>query len=317
MTTVLKQEPLRAMDFANRGPRFFEDILYNISDGVYFVDRNRRILYWNKGATQLTGYEQSEILGRYCNDNILCHVDENGAQLCQNGMCPLAVSISDGQGHNASIFLRHKQGHRVPVWVRVQPIFGEDGSIEGAVEIFSNNTAQVDAERRAGELNQMAFLDHLTELPNRRYVEMSLESAFQEHRSHGQRCGILLIDIDHFKQINDSLGHACGDKVLQEVGKTLKSSLRSNDVLGRWGGDEFLAIIRGIEGEQLRMMADRCVAMVGSAQILCEGQSRVQASVSIGAMEIRGSDSVNDLLQHVDELLYTSKAAGRGRATVD
>lgn len=316
MTEVLGQEPLRAMDFASGGPKFFEDILYNISDGVYFVDRNRRILYWNKGASQLTGYEQSEILGRPCNDNILCHVDGQGNQLCGCG-CPLSASISDGQGHNAAVFLHHKQGHRVPVWVRVQPIFGENDSIEGAVEIFSNNTAQVEAERRAAELKRMAFLDPLTELPNRRFVEMSLDTAFQEYRSHRQQFGVLLIDIDHFKQVNDTFGHACGDRVLLEVGKTLKSSLRSSDVIGRWGGDEFLAISRGIEGEQLRMMAGRCAAMVGSAHVLHEGKSRVQASVSIGAAEIRASDSVIDLLQHVDELLYTSKAAGRGRATVE
>ena len=114
---------------------------------------------------------------------------------------------------------RHKQGHRLPVAVRVQPIRGRDGSVEGAVEIFSNNYAEVIAERRVKEMKQMALIDHLTQLPNRRYLEKLLESAHQEFRAEGVRFGVLVIDVDHFKAINDTFGHRWGDIALQEIGK--------------------------------------------------------------------------------------------------
>ncbi len=96
-------------------PSFYKTLLDDMSDGVYFVDRDRRILYWNKGAIRLTGYQSEEMVGRCCQDNTLCHVDAAGRNLCHDG-CPLTASISDGGSHEAPVFLRHKQGRRVPVW---------------------------------------------------------------------------------------------------------------------------------------------------------------------------------------------------------
>jgi len=154
-----------------------------MSDGVYFVDRERRILYWSEGAYRLTGYKAEELLGKFCQDDILCHVDYAGKRLCQED-CPLAASISDGGLHEANVFLRHKQGRRVPVTVRVQPLEGADGSIIGAIEIFSDDSAQTEERRRTEAMNRLAFLDHLTQLPNRRFMEMSLHTALTEFQVH-------------------------------------------------------------------------------------------------------------------------------------
>ena len=122
-----------------KNPCFFREVLDHVSDGVYFVDIERRIFYWNESAFRLTGYRAAEILGKSC-DEFLCHVDAAGKRLCQDG-CPLTASMRDGGTHEAKIFLRHKQGRRIPVAVRVQPIRAADGSIVGAVEIFSDETA--------------------------------------------------------------------------------------------------------------------------------------------------------------------------------
>ena len=149
-------------------PTFHKDLLDHIADGVYFVDRDRTIIYWNHGATKLTGYSADGVVGKRCQDDLLCHVDCHGKNLCHDG-CPLTATISDGKGHMATVFLRHKQGRRVPVWVRVQPLFDADGRIVGGVEIFSDDTAQAEAHRTIEELEKIAFLDQLTALPNRRY----------------------------------------------------------------------------------------------------------------------------------------------------
>jgi PAS domain S-box-containing protein len=109
---------------------FYKVLLDHMSDGVYFVDLNRRIQYWNEGAYRLTGYKAEELVGRSCQDDTLCHVDGTGRRLCLDG-CPLQASMKDGSPHEAHVFLRHKQGRRVPVAVRVQPLRTADGSIIG------------------------------------------------------------------------------------------------------------------------------------------------------------------------------------------
>lgn len=116
--------------------RFYKTILDNLFDGVYFVDSERRITYWNKGAERISGFFEAEVLNLACYDNILNHVDETGKRLCLDG-CPLAEVLKDGIPRQAEVFLRHKAGHRVPVAVRITPVY-EGNTIVGAVEIFSD-----------------------------------------------------------------------------------------------------------------------------------------------------------------------------------
>ena len=297
-------------------PGFYKELLDQLSDGVYFVDRERRIQYWNEGAYRLTGYQAKDVIGRCCQDNILCHVDYSGKRLCLDG-CPLTACIADGSRHEGNVLLRHKQGRRVPVNVRVQPIRGADGSIVGAIEIFSDDSAHTEALRKAEALNRLAFLDHLTQQPNRRFLEMSLNTAMSQYQVHHDPFGVLMLDLDRFKDINDTFGHSCGDRVLQEVAKTLAGSLRPTDIVGRWGGDEFLAITDHVNAELLRGLAERCVAMVNQTSISGAEAALISLSVSVGATLAGGGVTAEELIQRADKLLYESKTAGRNRATTD
>jgi diguanylate cyclase (GGDEF)-like protein len=229
----------------------------------------------------------------------------------------LAASIEDGDQHEASVFLRHKQGGRVPVNVRVQPMRGADGSIIGAVEIFSDDSVQRDVRRKAEAMKRMAFLDHLTQLPNRRYLEMSIRTALSEFEVHKDPFGVLVIDLDRFKNINDSFGHSCGDLALQEVAKTLTGALRPEDTVGRWGGDEFLAIVRNVDVENLRKLAERCVALVRQTTISSNDERLISLSISVGAALVHPGETGEQLFLRADELMYRGKTSGRGRATVE
>lgn len=293
---------------------FYKGLLDHLSDGVYFVDRDRRILYWNEGAVRLTGYTAEEIHGRCCQDNILCHVDQAGRELCQHD-CPLTATMSNGDMHEARVFLRHKHGRRVPVLVRVQPIRNEEGAVVGAVEIFSDDSAQTATLRKAEALNRLAFLDHLTQLPNRRYMEMSLRTAMMEFREHLDPFGLVMIDLDNFKGINDAHGHNCGDRVLQEIAKTLVGAFRGTDIVGRWGGDEFIAIVTNVEFDMLCEVADRCVVMARETTIRLDNGSDIFLSVSAGAALVHPEETVEALIARADERMYRSKTAGRNRAT--
>ena len=96
---------------------FYKDIIDNLYDGIYFVDRDRVITYWNKGAERITGYSPAQTIGRSCRDNLLNHVTASGVQLCQNH-CPLAAVMEDGREREVEVFLHHAQGHRLPVMIR-------------------------------------------------------------------------------------------------------------------------------------------------------------------------------------------------------
>ena len=256
------------------------------------------------------------MVGRNCDDNLLSHVDGCGRGLCENG-CPLTATVADGQGREAQVFLRHKSGHRVPVLVRVQPIRSKDGSIEGAVEIFSDNSTQIDADRKMEEMRRMAFLDHLTDLPNRRFVELGLKAAVSEYEVHQSPFGILIVDVDSFKRINDTVGHQAGDRVLKEVGLTLVDALRPSDIVGRWGGDEFLAVVKNVDIDGLRRLAERCVVIESKVDVPINNGERVSVSVSIGAGLIQPGEGVEAVLERADRLLFVSKSGGRNRATVE
>jgi diguanylate cyclase (GGDEF)-like protein/PAS domain S-box-containing protein len=293
---------------------FHAKLLDSISDGVYFVDLQRQITYWNRGAERLTGYSAGEAVGRHCPDNFLVHVDAAGHALCIDG-CPLASTIRDGRAREGEIFLRHKLGHRVPVSVKVAPITDQSGQVVGAVEVFSDATAKKKMERRVHELESMANRDGLTCLPNRRYTELKVKQALEEFQEFGKSFGLLMLDIDHFKQVNDLHGHDAGDAVLKVVSDTLVGSLRENDLVGRWGGEEFLLVLSNVNAHVLAGLAGRCRILIAESVVLRD-QIRICVTASGGATLFKHGDSVQSAIKRADGLMYVSKASGRNRITV-
>jgi diguanylate cyclase (GGDEF)-like protein/PAS domain S-box-containing protein len=302
-------------DLLKDGRCAYEKILDGMYDGVYFVDRTRRITYWNKSAERLTGYAASEAVGHQCFSNFLEHVSEDGRALCLDG-CPLQATLKDGQRREAHIYLKHKAGYRVPVQVRVAPITSESGRIIGAVEIFSCAVAKAQTERRVRELETLAFRDGLTGLANRHFIEVKLEQALQDQREFGRLFGILMIDIDHFKEVNDHYGHDAGDSVLKTVSRTLALTLRHADVAGRWGGEEFMVLLADLDPAVLSGIAERCRKLIGASVVKVQG-SPVHVTVSIGATLIRDGEDPLAAIKRADELLYRSKSQGRNQTTVD
>lgn len=288
-------------------------LLDQLYDGVYFVDRSRRITHWNKAAERLTGYAAHEVIGKRCADGVMVHVDGEGNQLCEKG-CPLAAALEDGRVREADLFLRHKTGHRMPVALRVAPLRDEAGEIVGAVEIFTDSSGKIDLQHLA-RLEKEALLDPLTGLANRRSLQRHLEGRMEELRRYGLGFGVLFIDIDRFKQVNDIHGHAVGDRVLQMVAKTLSVNLRPFDEAGRWGGEEFVAVVANVDSHALSLVAER-LRMLTEASALDTETGRVRATVSIGAVLATAEESVELILERADQLMYQSKIAGRNQVSL-
>jgi len=292
---------------------FYEKLLDTMHDGVYFVNRDRKITYWNGSAERLTGYGAAEAVGKHCFNNFLGHVDETGQPLCTSG-CPLSRAMSDGQAREAEMYLRHKNGHRVPISVRVLPMRDSAGALVGAVEVFSDSSAKKQVERRASEMENLAFRDSLTNLPNRRYLELKVEQALQDHAQLGREYGLLLFDLDRFKQVNDNHGHDVGDAVLRAVAETLVQSLRAPDLVGRWGGEEFLVLMPDVTATALGDLAERCRVLIAQSSV-GNGTSRVSVTASIGITVLSHTDSAATAIRRADELMYQSKRSGGDRTT--
>ncbi|SCX80141.1 sensor domain-containing diguanylate cyclase [Desulfoluna spongiiphila] len=291
----------------------FPKIVDNIHDGLYIVDKNRAITFWNKAAERITGYAAGEVLGKKCSENILTHLDGKGNKLC-TGRCPLEKTMADKKMREADIFLHHKNGHRIPVSVRVSTLNDTAGNVIGGIELFTDISYQTLTEQRIKELEKLALLDILTQLANRTGIIRALQGDLEEHKRYGVPFGILFMDIDHFKVVNDTFGHDAGDKVLKVIADTFTANSRAFDLYGRWGGEEFIGIIRNITAEALESLGNRLRTLIENTFCLHEGIP-LKVTISMGATIVRRGDTIDTLIKRADTLLYESKASGRNRTS--
>jgi diguanylate cyclase (GGDEF)-like protein/PAS domain S-box-containing protein len=291
----------------------FRELLSDIGEGVYFTDTSRHITYWNKSAERITGFAAQEVVGKQCSDNVLMHVDERGCSLCKS-LCPLARSMKDLTAGEAKIYLHHKQGHRIPVVARVTPLHDDQGNLVGGAEFFTDVSNQEILAERLRELERLALLDALTGLPNRHHLLPELSARFHERNRLKLDFGMIFLDVDNFKRINDSLGHHVGDILLKTVANTLKASVRPFDLVGRWGGDEFLCIVRNTDSKGLERIAQRLLSLLNKSTVSLNG-SYIHVSASIGVTMAEPEDTDESLFQRADTLMYASKQKGGNRIT--
>ena len=292
----------------------FEDLIENLFDGVYYVDCKRTITYWNAAAERITGYKRAEVLGKPCAANILRHIDEAGTELCQNG-CPLAATLQDGQSREINVYLHHNQGYRLPVAVRVSPVRDESGAIVGAAEVFTENVELRQVLNDLEALRQKASHDELTGAGNRRAAEIALKTRFFELHQFGTPFGLVFLDIDYFKQINDAHGHGVGDQVLRLAANTLAAALRRGDLLVRWGGEEFLVLLADADAAVLARITERLRVLVERSFLMLDGH-RLNFTASLGATLAQPDDTPEALIARADALMYQSKQAGRNCVTI-
>ena len=297
------------------GDRFYRELLDGLCDGVYFVDRNRIITFWNKAAQTVSGYSEDDVLGRGCSDGVLAHVDDKGKSLCKSG-CPLAAVMKDGRRREINVHLRHKDGYMLPVAVKVNAIRDSNGAIIGAVQSFSDNSSMLAAREKAADLEKMSLIDALTGVGNRRYANAGLRRKLSELRRYGWSFGLLFADLDNFKRINDTLGHHIGDEILKMVAQTIMGNLRPFDYVFRWGGDEFLIILTNMDETKLQSSAERLRIMIQNAA-LRQGPRMISVTASVGGTLARPHDTDKSLLIRGDTFMYECKHSGKNMCIVD
>lgn len=285
------------------------DLLPNLHEGVYVVDTNRKIVFWNEGAYRISGYKEEEVKGQYCYNNLLRHIDENGKDLCFGG-CPLHKTVKTNKINNAEVFLHHKDGHRVNVQVRTIPIV-ENGEVVGAIEAFTDQTFQQNYYQQHQELLSKVAFDHLMGIYNREYLDLYLKQRLEEARIIGNTFGLLFIDVDKFKDINDSYGHPFGDEILKLIARTLSTNLRSKDIIGRYGGDEIMILLDVDSEDLLKRITSKLRILVGRSIY-----KHVSPTVTIGATMYQREDNEETIINRADKALYEAKHAGRNTVRI-
>jgi len=292
----------------------FQRIIENLYDGLYLIDQDGKISYWNKAAERITGFAAKTVVGKPCTDSILSHPDADGDNRIMAG-CPVDTAAPDPGPREAEIYLHHKDGRRVPVSIRISVLTDAEERPVGYIGLFTDISGKTASELRVRELEKMALLDKLTQLANRYYIEREIRSRFEEKKRFNIPFGILYMDIDHFKRVNDVYGHDVGDNVLKSVAGVLVDNVRPFDLFGRWGGEEFVGIIRNIKRRDLAHIGNRLRRLVANSY-LAHGMEKLRVTISVGATLVDDDDTIESILKRADSLLYQSKAAGRNRLTI-
>ena len=185
----------------------------------------------------------------------------------------------------------------------------------GAIEVFTDHSTALQILRELEEMKREAYLDVLTTVGNRRYGELTLNTRLYEWTTHGIPFGVIFLDIDHFKNFNDTYGHNIGDEVLAMVGKTIFNALRRVDTVVRWGGEEFVIFLANTSVQVVKEVAERLCILVERSFIMV-GEVKVTVTASLGGTLVKQGDTAETVIWRADTLMYSSKNSGRNRATL-
>ena len=283
-----------------------QSALCALADGLAVVDVQGRVTCLNPIAAHLTGWTESESLGRFLTE-IIRFTDAQGRSV---------NVLSDGfegfsNGHVDFVSLRRRDGHIILVDGTVADIHDRDKRAIGSVVTFRNVTASA---RLTRELAFHANHDPLTGLQNRRAFEAQLERAISTAAEFGCRHALLYCDLDHFKVVNDIGGHVAGDELLRQLAVLLRRQLREHDSLARLGGDEFAVLLENCTTAQATMVAEKIRSAIEGFEFAWDGQV-FRIGTSIGQIDFSDDEtlSVEEIVGIADRMCYVAKASGRNQ----
>lgn len=286
---------------AEEAMRLAAVVFENTNEGIIVTNAEHRIIAVNSAYTSITGYSAGEVMGQRPNVHASGTHDEDFYQ-------ELWRVLKESDQWQGEIWDRHKDGHVIPLWENISVVRDDAGRVINYVAVMSDISAIKQAEER---LTFLAHHDSLTGLPNRLLFYSSLDQAMVEARRGHRRVAVMLLDLDRFKLVNDTFGHAAGDQLLKAVADRLLASVRAEDTVCRLGGDEFTIILRDVgSGEDLVGVAEKIIQAV-ERPLSLKGQE-VSIGVSIG-ISLYPDDAVtgDSLATAADTAMYRAKERGK------
>lgn len=286
--------------------RFFK-IAMEAADGIVMVDQHEKIIFWNPAATEILGYSAEEAIDKNMHDLIVPAGDLHQAHTRFAEFGP--TSSGAYVGYSVERQARRKDGSEVLVQITISPFKSGD-------QWQALCTLRDISERRGRESNlyYLATHDSLTGVYNRRGLDMRLEQDLRRAARYGHALSVLMIDLNHFKQVNDMHGHQAGDGVLQKVAVVLESQVREVDYVSRLGGDEFIVVLGETGKENARNAAQRIYTLLMREPVSLADHTLIPVSASIGIATFPEDGKTPETLFAVaDREMYASKTAGRRR----
>lgn len=280
--------------------------LDSIGDAVLSTDLLGRLTYLNRVAEVMTGWPSQEAVGRSLED-VFNIIDGDTHRTALNPSL-LAISKNRNVGLAANCVLVRRDGLESAIEDSAAPIHDRDGQVAGAVIVFHDVS---ESRAMALKMSHLAQHDFLTGLPNRVLLTERLSWSIKLAQRHRKQVALLFLDLDCFKNVNDSLGHAIGDQLLQLVGERLSANVRASDSVYRQGGDEFVILLSEIENpNDAALIAEKLVAAFAVSHRVGGQELHITLSIGISVYPDDGVD-LDTVLQNADTAMYHAKASGR------
>ncbi|HEX5803517.1 MAG TPA: EAL domain-containing protein [Azospira sp.] len=276
-------------------------VFHTTAEAIVITDLEQRALAVNRAFTRITGYAEAEAIGR--DPDVLLRIAPGTERYA-------ACLAATGPGFwHGEVQCHRRGGEPFPAWQSISVVRNAAGLATHLVTAFSDVSAIYEAHR---QLHHLAHHDPLTGLPNRVLFDDRLDNAIEHALRHDERCLLLFLDLDGFKVINDTLGHAVGDALLRVVGERLKNALRASDTVARLGGDEFVILAGSVHPDYAAQLAAKILAELREPIEVCGEQLAVTGSIGIAVFPDNGADS-QQLMRAADMAMYTAKSEGRNR----
>jgi diguanylate cyclase (GGDEF)-like protein/PAS domain S-box-containing protein len=276
-------------------------VFENTTEGVMITDVERRIVAVNRAFTEITGYGQEELTGQR---SAVLDSGRHDAQFYEE----MWRTIREAGRWQGEIWSRRKNGDIYPEWLNISEVRNGSGRVTHYVAVFSDISAMKESEAM---LDHIAHHDPLTNLPNRLLLHARMEQALAKARRSNSLMAVMFLDLDYFKQINDTMGHPIGDQLLQEVAVRLRNCVREVDTVSRLGGDEFTILLEELhEARAVGAVAQKIITELGERYLIGEHEVFVTCSIGISLFPGDGDD-ITTLFKNADTALYRAKEQGR------
>jgi len=304
----------------------FAQIMQSLNLGIVVLDRDLRIVFWNRWLEEHSRLECAQVIGRDIT-KLFPELEQKGFRWKAENVFKLGTY---------AFFSQQIHGHLIPLPltryltssfdymqqnVTLSPVRNADGNVAFLCAMIEECTDAVlyreQLEQAKRELETMSLTDPLTELPNRRHLMETLQREVSQHNRLKRPLSVAILDVDHFKAVNDTHGHLCGDRVLAQLGLLLRERLRTYDFIARYGGEEFCAVLPNTRLEEAFLVMERLRSAIQACSFAFDGKAlHLTVSIGIASNEIASVPDLDVLLLRADEVLYRAKVGGRNRTEV-
>ncbi len=292
----------RARQKAEQGLELSAKVFAQSQEAIMICDANNQIISINSAFSHMTGYSEADVSAK--NPSVLA----SGRQ-SREFYQTMWQAINFDKYWQGEMWNRRKNGEVFPVWMTISVVCDEQDELVNYIAIFADISQHKATEAR---IEHMAHYDPLTDLPNRVLLKARIDHELVVAERNKTKFALLFLDLDHFKNINDSLGHSVGDKLLIEIAQRLKSEVRDGDTVSRLGGDEFNILLSNTDFKGAALVAEKVIVALSQAILIEQNHLHISASVGISLFPENGHD-YETLYKNADTALYQAKDKGRNQ----